>query len=128
MDADMGQLTIDDIVQSRDEALGALENCFNAVGDAIAQTIQTGPYLDQLTKRFQDLKNERASIRASATDEVLALPEVLAAAATLSALSSKMTTVAQALSKAASVLNVTASVLSFGQQFADAIASAQKPH
>ncbi len=123
----MDQLTINDIIQTRDDALQALEGCINAVGHAIARTTQTGPYLDQLTKRFQDLKNESASIWASATDQVLALPEVLAAAATLSTLASNMKAAAQALPNATSVLNGTASVLSFGQQFADAIASAQKP-
>ena len=120
--------TIDEIIQSRDDALQALEDCFNAVGHVIAQTTKTGPYLDQLTKRFQDLRNERTSIRAAATVQVLALPEVLAAANTLNVLSSNMIAVAQELPNATDVLNGTASVLSCAQQFADAIAGLQKPH
>lgn len=118
--------TMDDIRSSRDTALGALEDALNSVGDAIAQTTQTGPYLSQLTKRYQDLMNEAATIRAAATDAVLALPSVIAAAAMLNTLSARMKTTAQALPNATNVVTSATAVLSLGQQFTDLIANAQK--
>jgi hypothetical protein len=118
--------TMDNIRSSRDTALGALEDALNSLGDAIAQTTQTGPYLSQLTKRYQDLMNEAATIRAAATDAVLALPGVIAAAAMLNTLSARMKTAAQALPNATNVVTGATAVLSLGQQFTDLIANAQK--
>jgi len=120
------QLTIDDIRNSRDTALDALGVSVTTIGDEIAQTTTTGPYLDQLTRRNTDLMNERAAIRAAATDAVLALSSVIAAAGTLNTLSTQMKTAAQALPAATNVLTGTAPILSFGQQFTNEIASAQK--
>jgi hypothetical protein len=121
------QSTIDDIRKSRDTALKALGVSVTSVGDQIALTTQTGPYLDQLTKRYQDLMNERSAIREAATDAVLALPSVIRAAATLDSLSSKMKAIAQALPAATDVLSSATAVLSLGQQFSDVITNAQKP-
>jgi hypothetical protein len=121
-----GPPTIDDIRNSRDTALDALGIAVTSVGDQIAQTIKTGPYLDQLTKRYQDLMNERSAIRAAATDAVLALPSVIGAAAKLNSLSSKMKTIAQALPNATDVLTRATTVLSLGQQVSDFITKAQK--
>jgi hypothetical protein len=118
--------TVDDIRSHRDTALEALGIALVKVGDQIAQTTASGPTLDQLTRRNQDLMDQRAAIRAAATDEVLALPAVIAAATALGALSAEMKTVAQALPAAASLLTGAATVLSLGQQFADLIAKAQK--
>jgi len=118
--------SLDEIRNSRDRALAALGVAVTSIGDEIAATTQTGPYLDQLTKRYQDLMNERSAIRAAATDAVLALPSVLQAAATLNSLSSQMKKTAQALPKATHVLTTATAVLSLGQQFADAIANVSR--
>jgi len=118
--------TIDDIRTARDSALDALSDAVTTIGAEIAQTTKTGPYLDQLTKRYQDLMNERALIRAAATDAVLALPFVIAAVAKLNELSSNMKTTAQELPAATNKLTQAAAVLSLGQQFSDVIANAQK--
>jgi hypothetical protein len=89
--------TIAGIIGSRDTALAALGVSVTAVGNEIAQTTQSRPYLDRLTNRYQDLMNERAAIRAAATDAVLALPDVIAAAAELNNLATDMNTTAHAL-------------------------------
>jgi len=118
--------TIDDIRNYRDTALDALGVTVTSISDEIALTTHSGPYLDQLTKRYQDLMNERFAIRAVATEAVLALPSVIGAAAKLNSLSSKMKTAAQALPSATDVLTSATTVLSLGQQFSDFIAKAQK--
>jgi hypothetical protein len=118
--------TFDDIRKSRDTALNALEDSLTAVGNEIAVTTTTGPVLTRLTTRNTDLMNTAAGIRAAATDVVLALPSVVAAAATLSGLSSQMKTTAATLPAVTNFLTGTATVLSLGQQFADVIAGSQK--
>ena len=118
--------TIDDIRRSRDAALDALDDVMDEIDNEIAQTTKTGPYLVQLTKRYQDLKNEYAHISMTATFEVLAQPGVVAAAATLNTLSAQMKTTAQELPAAANVLGKTAAVLALSLQFSDVIANAQK--
>lgn len=118
--------SIDYIRASRDAALAALDTSISTIGNQIAQTTTPGPYLNQLTKRYQDLMNERAAIFAAATEAVLALPSVMAAAATLNKLSGQLNTAAQALPAATNVLTGSASVLSLAQQFADTLATAQK--
>jgi hypothetical protein len=117
--------SIDDIRNSRDAALAALDGSISTVGNQIAQITTTGPYLDQLTNRYHDLMTQRNAIFAAATDAVLSLPSVIAAAATLNSLASQMTTVAHALPAATNVLTGSASVLSLGQQFADTLATAR---
>jgi len=64
--------TIDDIRRSRDAALDALDDVIDEIDNEIAQTTKTGPYLAQLTKRYQDLRNEYAHISITATFAVLA--------------------------------------------------------
>lgn len=117
---------IDDIRNCRDTALVALGVAVTTIGDQIAITTQAGPYLDQLTKRYQDLMNERSALREAATDAVLALPSVTRAAATLNSLSSQMDMTAQSLVRATDTLIRATGVLSLAQQFADLIANAQK--
>lgn len=118
--------TVDDIRSSRDMALDALEDSLISVGNEIAETTIVGPFLTRLTTRNTALMNEAAAIRAAATDAVLALPEIITAAAALNRLSAKMETAAQALPNATNLLSGTATVLSLGQQFADLLASVQK--
>ena len=118
--------TIDDIRRSRDAALDALDDVMDEIDNEIAQTTKPGPYLTQLTKRYQDLRNEYAHISMTATFAVLAQPGVVAAAATLSSLSAQKKTTAQELPEATSVLTKTATVLALGHQFSDVIANAQK--
>jgi len=118
--------TIDDIRRSRDAALDALDDVIDEIDNEIAQTTKTGPYLAQLTMRYQDLRNEYAHISITATFAVLAQPGVIAAAATLGTLSAQMQTTAQELAAATNVLVKTAAVLALGQQFSDVIANAQK--
>jgi methyl-accepting chemotaxis protein len=123
----MNQLsTIEGIRSARNAALAALDAVLDEIDDEIAQTTKTGPYLDQLTKRKQDLNNEYAAISMAATEAVLALPEVIAAAATLNTLSAQMKATAQQLVAATNVLNKTAAVLALGQQFSDVIANAHR--
>jgi hypothetical protein len=117
---------IDDLRNARDAALDALADAITALGNIIAQTTQKGPYLDQLTRRYQELMNLRNAIWAATTDPVLAVPNIVAAAATLNTLSAQMKTTAQELSDATNVLAKTATVLSLGQQFSYLIATAQK--
>ena len=50
------------IRESRDKALDALTRAYDAIGDQIAQTTQIGPTLNALTKRYEDLRSERAAI------------------------------------------------------------------
>jgi hypothetical protein len=85
--------TIDDIRRSRDAALDALDSVLDEIDDEIAQTTKTGAYLNQLTKRKQDLSNGYAAISTAATEAILALPNVIAAAATLNTLSAQMKTI-----------------------------------
>jgi hypothetical protein len=118
--------TADNIRRSRDAALDALDDVMDEIDDEIAQTTETGPYLVQLTKRYQDLKNEYAHISMAATFAVLAQPSVIAAAARLETLSTQMKTTAQELPNATDVLAKTAAVLALGQQFSDVIANAHK--
>lgn len=117
---------IDDIRNNRDTALDALEAAISRVGREVAQTTTPGPYLDQITKRYRDLMGEAAAIEAAATDAVLALPGVMAAAAKLASLATRMDAVAKKLPSATNVLGQTATILSLGQQIADLIANAQK--
>jgi hypothetical protein len=118
--------TIRNISESRDRALDALWASATAVRDEIAQTTKTGPYLDQLTKRYRDLMNERAAIRETATDLILAQPGIIDAVNNLNGLSTDMTASAQSLRNATDVLAKTAEVLSLGQRFSDLIANAHK--
>jgi len=121
--------SIDDIRRSRDTALTALNTSIEVLSDRIAQTTTTGPLLTQLTTRFDDLMAERNAILAAATDTVLQLPEVAAAAATLISLANQMNTVAQNLPTATNVINILAestSVLSSAQHFANTLATAQQ--
>jgi len=117
--------SIDDVRNSRDVALAALDASISVVGSQIAQTTTTGPLLDQLTTRYHELMTQRNAILAAATTAVLNLPSVIAAAAELNILANQMKTVARALPTATSVLTGSASVLSLGQQFADTLATAQ---
>lgn len=118
---------IDEIRSSRDAALSALGDALFAVSREIATTITTGVFLDRLTKRHQDLMNEREAIRAAATDLVLASPTVIAATHTLNGLATGMLTEAQALPNATNILTSTARILTLGQSFLDIIASGQRP-
>jgi hypothetical protein len=120
------QQAIEAIRASRDAALDALDSAVTSVGNEIVHTIQTGPYLNQLTRRYQELMNERAAIRSAATDTVLGLPRVMAAAASLEALATRMQAAALTLPGAANMLLPAATVLSLGQQFVDAVVSAQQ--
>jgi hypothetical protein len=118
--------SIDDIRNIRDTALAAFDSSIEVLGSKIAQTTTTGPFLDQLTARFDDLMSERNSILAAATEAVLQLPEVVAAADTLNSLANKMKTAAQALPRATNILTRSSSVLALGQQFADTLATARQ--
>ncbi len=118
--------SIDDIRKCRDAALESLGAAVTSLGDEIALTTDTGPYLDQLTRRYQDLMNERAAIREMATDAVLALRAVIEAATQLNSLSTQMRRTAQQLPNATSVLAIATTVLSLGQQFTDLIAQATR--
>jgi hypothetical protein len=121
----MSDAAISAIRVSRDAALQSLDQAFDAVGDLIAQTTQIGPYLDALTKRYEDIRRERDAIFRSATDAVLALPSVTAAAATLNGLAENMTKRAAELRDATKLLMTAGALVSLGQQFADVIAKAQ---
>jgi len=118
--------SIDDIRNSRDTALAALDTSISVVGYKIAQTTTTGPYLDQLTTRYHDLMTQRNAILAAATAAVLQLQQVIDAVATLNSLANQMNAVAQALPTATNVLTGSASVLALGQQFADTLATARQ--
>jgi hypothetical protein len=112
--------------KSRDDAIAALEVGIDKVEHELATTTQVGPYLKRLSDRDDALINEAAAIRAAATDAVLALPEVVQAAAKLANVSQKMQDVAKKLPAAKDVLTSTATVLSLGQQFVDLTVNAQK--
>jgi hypothetical protein len=108
---------------SLNAALSALDATVATLGNQIAQTTTPGPLLDQLTKRYQDVINERATLRAAATNAVLASQAVVSAAGTLSSLAAQMTTAAQALPNATNALGEATAVLSLAQQFTNIVAS-----
>ena len=117
---------IANIAASRDAALAAIDAASNSIANELAVAVTPGPYRDHLIQRQQDLTDEGNLITNAATTAVLALPSVIAAAAQLNALSTQMTAAAAALPAATSALNGATSILSFGQQFANVIATAQK--
>ena len=119
----MGQSSIiNQIRNSRDTALAALDSSVTAVRRQIEQTTVPDP---ELSGQMQKLTKQRAAIRAAATDAVLALPDVIAAAASLNTLSRKMQAAAQALPDATKVLTAAATILALGQQFSDKLTNAQ---
>ena len=113
---------IDQIRNARDAALAALKSSIDAVAEKIE--LATGPDEAALNQRLDDLMNQCDAIETAATDAVLALRGVIAAAATLDTLASQMETTAQQLPAATHVLTTTATVLALGQQFAQAVANA----
>jgi hypothetical protein len=113
---------IDQIRNARDAALAALKSSINAVARKIE--LATVPDEAALNQRLDELINQRDAIETAATDAVLALPEVIAAAATLNALAIQMRTTALQLPTAANALATTATVLALGQQFSGALANA----
>jgi hypothetical protein len=112
------------IRQCRDDALTVLQAAIDQVERQIAATTERGPFLTRLLERDRALIDEANAIDSAATDAVLALPELIQAAGTLSSLAKKMTTVAQNLPQVTKLLDTTASILTLGQQFADTVAKA----
>jgi hypothetical protein len=120
--------SIDDVRTSLNTALAALDTAIDILSNRITQT-PNGPLFKQLMTRHDDLVDERNAVLAAATETVLHLPEVVAAAVTLSALANQMNTVAQNLPAATNVVNVLAgstTVLSSAQHFANTLATAQQ--
>ena len=112
--------TIDQIRQARDNALAALKSAIKAVSRKIERTTDSD---DELEAQLEALMDQREAIEAAATDAVLALPQVIAAAAKLNALSAEMKATAQELPIATNALTKTAAVLALGQQFSEVLAS-----
>jgi hypothetical protein len=112
--------TIDQIRQARDNALAALKSAIKAVSKKIELTTDSD---DELEAQLEALMDQREAIEAAATDAVLALPQVIAAAAKLNALSAEMKATAQELPIATNALTKTAAVLALGQQFSEVLAS-----
>jgi hypothetical protein len=112
------------IRQCRDDALTTLQAAIDQVERQIAATTERGPFLTRLLERERALIDEANAIDAAATDAVLALPDVIQAASTLSSLTKEMTTVAQNLPQVTKLLETTASILNLGQKFADSLAKA----
>jgi hypothetical protein len=113
--------TIDQLRSARDTALAALKSSIDASAKEIE--VATDPDEAALNQRLDNLVNQSDAIETAATDAVLALPEVIAAAATLNALSAQMKT-AQQLPTAANLLATTATVSALGQQFSGTLANA----
>jgi hypothetical protein len=113
---------IGQIPNARDTALAALESSIDAVSKKIE--VATGAAGAALNQRLDDLMNQRDAIETAATDAVLALPKVIAAAATLKSLAAQMKTTAQQLPAATHVLTTTETVLSLGKQFSGTVANA----
>ena len=67
--------SIDDIRNSRDAALAALDTSISAVGNQIAQTTTHGPIFGSADKAISRLYDERNAILAAATEAVLQLTE-----------------------------------------------------
>jgi hypothetical protein len=116
--------TVDDIENACDAALAALGKAITEI-EAESDQTKPGPHRDQLEKRSDDLMDERRAIRAAADREILSLPNVIKAAATLDRLSSDMMATAKELPDAASSLDKASALLSLGQQFNDLIAKAR---
>ena len=114
---------IDQIRNARDTALAALKSSIDAVATQLE--LATSPDGAALNQRLDDLMNQRDAIETAATDAVLALPEVIAAAAALNALAAQMNTTARQLPAATNVLTTTATVLALGQQFSGTLVN---PH
>jgi hypothetical protein len=120
--------SIDDIGSSVNTALAALDTAIDALSDQITQT-PDGPVFKQLMARHDDLVDEKNALLAAATAAVLALPQVVAAAATLNTLAKQMNTAAQKLPAATKVVDVLAgstTVLSSAQRFGNTLATAQQ--
>jgi hypothetical protein len=111
--------SIDQIRNARDTALAALESAIQAISRKIE--LSAGPDA-ALNSQLDALMNQREVIETAATDAVLALPAVIAAAATLNALSTQMRITAQELPAATNVLTKAAVVSALGQQFSQVIA------
>ncbi len=116
--------TVEDIENACDAALAALGKAITQI-EAESDQTKPGPHRDQLEKRSDDLMDERRAIRAAADREILSLPNVIKAAATLDRLSSDMMATAKELPDAASSLDKATALLSLGQQFNDLIAKAR---
>jgi uncharacterized protein involved in exopolysaccharide biosynthesis len=114
---------IDQIRNDRDTALAALKFSIDAVATQLE--LATSPDEAALNQRLDDLMTQRDAIETAATDAVLALPEVIAAAAALNALAAQMNTTARQLPAATSVLTTTATVLALGQQFSGTLVNPQ---
>lgn len=120
-------LTIDQIRTIRDDLLVTVETAIDRVNSQIESTTIGSPWMKQLIKRSNDLANEHAAILRIMTDAVLALPEVMAAAAELNLLAARNNQVAARLPAATDALGVATEVLALGQSFTDLIATLQKP-
>ena len=111
---------------SRDSVLSGLSAALDRVNREIAATTQVGPYLERLGNRQQDLLDEMRAVRASATDQILALPQVRAARAQLTAIGDRMMKRSKELVRATNLLGKAGEILALGQSFSDLLAGAQK--
>jgi hypothetical protein len=118
--------TIDDIRNARDTALVALDSVLDDIEDEISQTTKKDAHLAELTKQKEALQAKYKAVSDAATEAVLALPEVIAAASTLKKVSTDMDAKAKQLPGTTTNLDKAAAVLSLGQQFRDVIANARK--
>jgi hypothetical protein len=118
--------TIDDIGNARDTPLVALDSVLDDIEDEISQTTKKDAHLAELTKQKEALQAKYKAVSDAATEAVLALPEVIAAASTLKKLSTDIDAKARQLPSTTTNLDKAAAILSLGQQFRDVIANARK--
>jgi hypothetical protein len=114
------------IRDSRKRVLSGLSDALDRINREIAATTRVGPYLERLGNRQQDLLDEMRDIRASATDHVLALPQVIAARVELTAIGERMTERGRELVEATDLLGKAGEILAVGQSFADLLATIRK--
>lgn len=110
---------------NRDKVLRSLEACMNRLNAEMAQITTTTPYFLSLIKRHNDLMNQYSAALRDATDEILAINGVVAAASELGQIAQEMETVAGRLPQATKGLSIATEVLTLGQKFTDLLANLQ---
>jgi hypothetical protein len=114
---------VERIRESRNNILDGLEAALARVNAEIP--IRTGVRRRRLATRQLELINESDEVMRAATNEVLALSEVKAAASQLVAIGNQMTERSKELQNATAILTQTGKILSLGQRFMDIVDKAR---
>ena len=117
---------IDGILASRDNIASGLDQMIDAITPEFAKPGLSRDEVTRLSARQTALVNERHEVFVRATDEVLALPGVVAAAGKLTKLGQDMNKAAGPLRRGTTLLEQSATVLGVAQKFVDVVTGSQK--